>query len=152
MLDLAGHDDLGADGEPALDEAPAEPGRLDRAGLVLEAARSSAGSGRRNVGLDPDVADPRPGRDTTVAVLDPDELAELAHLAQVVVAPGQVEQQVADGVEAELDARPAAAARARRPARTRAQRRSTAGCDRVGRRPARRASVALATAYSAEIR
>ena len=34
--------------------------------------------------------------ETTVAVRLPDQVAELAHLAQVVVAARQVEQQVAD--------------------------------------------------------
>ena len=55
--------------------------------------------------LDPDVADPRlRGHDGPVR--RPGEVAELAHLAQVVVAPREVEEQVTDRVEIELDPGP----------------------------------------------
>ena len=56
VLELPGHDDLGADRQPPLDEPPAEPGRVDRARVVLEPGdrplRPAA-----EAGLDPDVAD-----------------------------------------------------------------------------------------------
>ena len=55
--------------------------------------------------LDADVADGRLGRNDRSVEL-PAELADRVHLAQVVISPGQVEEQVADGVEAEPDARP----------------------------------------------
>ena len=104
MLDLAGHHDLRADRQPALDEAAAEPGRLDAPGLVLEPGDRALGA-PPEARLDADVADARLGRHDR-AVRLPDEVAQVAHLAQVVVAPRQVEQQVADGVEVELDPGP----------------------------------------------
>ena len=105
MLDLARHDDLGADEQPALDEAPPEPGGIDAPGFVLEprdgplGPAAEAGSTRTS----PTVA----WAETTVPSVGPGEVADLAHLAQVVVAPRQVEEQVADGVEVELDPGPA---------------------------------------------
>ena len=115
-LDLARDDDLAADLEPAIDVAAAEPGRVDRAGLVLEPGdRPLDPPPERR--FDADLRDPdarrhdRPG-------LGPDEVAQPLHLAQVVVAAGQVEQQVADVVEPEADAR-LAGAWPRRRARTR---------------------------------
>ena len=99
----------------------------------------------RNAGLDADVADPSPGRRRPSPSVDPAEVAELAHLAQVVVAPRQVEEQVADGVEAELDARPAAG---RRPAASPEPReRGRQELDRIGRsvRRLRDGALALAT-------
>jgi len=36
VLDLAGDHDLAADRQPALDEPPAEPRRVDAAGVVLQ--------------------------------------------------------------------------------------------------------------------
>jgi len=52
-----------------------------------------------------DVGDGRLGR-YDVPIRDEDEVAQLSHLAQVVVAPRQVEQQVPNVVEAELDPGP----------------------------------------------
>ena len=104
MLDLAGHHDLGADRQPALDEAAAEPGRVDAAGVVLEPGDRALGA-PPEARLDPDVADARLGRHDRAVPL-PDEVAQPAHLAQVVVPPRQMEQEVADGVEVELDPGP----------------------------------------------
>ena len=103
-LQLAADDDLVVDVQPSLDEAPPEPRRLDRPGLVLEDGDRplDAAPERR---LDADVDDPHPRGDDG-PLLDPDELAELAHLAKVVVAPRQVEQQVANREEPEPPARP----------------------------------------------
>ena len=82
------------------------------------------------------------------AVLDPAEVAELAHLAQVVVAARQVEQQVADRVEVEPDPGPPKRRR-RRPARTRASGVDSSSTGSVGTgADARR----LGHAYSAAIR
>ena len=104
MLDLARHDDLGPDEQAALDESPAEPGRVDAPGVVLEACDRALGPAAE-AGLDADVADARLGGDDR-AVGRPAELGHLSHLAQVVVAPRQVEEQVADRVEVELDPGP----------------------------------------------
>ena len=71
----------------------------------------------------------RLGRDDR-AVRAQHEVAELAHLAQVVVAPRQVEEQVADGVEVEPDPGPPE----RRPGRQPGPRqRGRQQLDRIGR-------------------
>ena len=92
------------DEQPAFDEAPSEPRRIDRSLSRPRAARSSAGCGA-GTRLDADVADRRLGRDDR-AVRGEAQIADLAHLAQVVVAAGQMEQEIADGVEVELDPGP----------------------------------------------
>ena len=145
VLDLAGHDDLGADREPALDEPPPEPRRVDRARVVLEPGDGPLRPAAEPR-LDADVADRGP-RGHHFAVAGPDEIAERAHLAQVVVAPGQMEEEVADRVEVELDAGPAQQP-AGRQARSRERGRQQG--DRVGR--CRRRARRLGHAYSAEIR
>jgi hypothetical protein len=61
MLDLAGHDDLRADRQPAFDEAAAEPGRVDAAGVVLEPGDRALGA-PPEARLDPYVADACLGR------------------------------------------------------------------------------------------
>src|SRR4029079_12568506 len=53
--------------------------------------------------LDADVPDPDPGAHER-AFLDPHQLAELAHLAEIVVPARQVEEQLADGEEAQATA------------------------------------------------
>ena len=71
--------------QAALDEPPPEPGRLDRAGLVLETGdRPLDPAPERR--LDADVGDADAGADDG-SLLDEPQVAELAHLAQVVVAP-----------------------------------------------------------------
>ena len=103
-LDLAGDDDRVARLQPALDVAPPEPGRLGRAGLVRQRGDGPLDPPPER-GLDVDVGDPHArGRDGSL--LDPGQVAESLHLAQVVVPAGQVEQQVADRVPAEPDAGP----------------------------------------------
>ena len=98
VLELARDDHPVARMQPALDVPPPEPRRLDRAGLILEDGDGplDATPERR---LDPNVRHGDPSRDDG-PVLHAEQVAELAHLAQVVVPPGQVEQQVADGGEA----------------------------------------------------
>ena len=102
VLDLPGHDDLAADRQPTLDEAPAEPRRIDAAGVVLEPG-DRALDPAPEPGLDPHVADRRLDRDDRAVLLHV-QVADQPHLAQVVVAARQVEQQVADRVEVEADA------------------------------------------------
>ena len=83
---------------------PPEPRRLDRAGLVLEDGdRPLDAPPERWLDADVDDADPRADDGP---LLDPRELAELAHLAEVVVASRQVEEQLADREEAEPPAGP----------------------------------------------
>ena len=77
------------------------------------------------------------------------QVAQLAHLAQVVVAPREVEQQVADRVEVELDARPAERRAGRQP---RLGERRRQELDRVGRDRRRDRARRLGHAYSAAIR
>ena len=62
VLDLARHDDLGTDEQPALDEAPPEPGRVDAPGVVLESRDRPLGPAAE-AGLDAHVADGGLGRD-----------------------------------------------------------------------------------------
>ena len=96
---------------------------------------------------------------TTVPSSTHDELAELAHLAQVVVAARQVEQQLADREEAEPPAGPLEEVRGREAGAAELVSRSSAGSVGGGGelrraagfdRAARRA--VPATPYSAEIR
>jgi hypothetical protein len=120
-------------------------------GLVLE-DRDRPLDAAPERGLDANVDDARPRRDDR-PVLDPDQLAELAHLAQVVVAPRQVEQQLADRVEAEPPARPLQH-RGRGNAGI-ADRRLESSAGSVGTRTATFVGVRAfgpATSYSAEIR
>ena len=145
MLDLARHDDLGTDEQPALDEAPAEPGRVDAPGVVLE-SRDRALGPAAETGLDADVADACLGGDDR-AVGRPAEVAHLSHLAQVVVAPRQVEEQVADRVEVELDAGPPQRRAGGQPG---PRQRGRQELDRVGRDASRRSLPW--PPYSAEIR
>ena len=145
MLDLARHDDLGADEQPALDEAPPEPGRIDAPGLVLESRDGPLGPAAE-ARFDPHVPDRRLGRDHR-PVRGPGEVADLAHLAQVVVAPRQVEEQVADGVEVELDPGPAQRGAGRQAGLRQWGRQQL---DRVGRCLCR--DRRLGHAYSAEMR
>ena len=103
VLDLAGHDDLAADRQPTLDEAPPEPRRVDRCRCRPRAARSCAGSGpgsrarrgRRR-------RSPGPRRPTPSCSMYRSRI--VPHLAQVVVAAREVEEEVADRVEVEADA------------------------------------------------
>ena len=128
VLDLARDDDLGADGQASLDEAAAEPGRVDAAGLVLE-PRDRPLDAAPEARLDPDVADRGLDRDDR-AVLFHEQVAQLSHLAQVVIPPRQVEKQVPDVVEAELDPGPP---QERPGGETRARQRGREQLDRIGR-------------------
>ena len=112
MLDFARYDDLGADEQPALDEAPPEPGRIDAPGLVLESRDRPLGPASKTR-FDPHIPDRGLRRDDG-PIRRPAQVADLAHLAQVVVAARQVEEQVADGVEIELDPGSTQAPRRRR--------------------------------------
>ena len=145
VLDLARDHDLGTHEQPAFDEAPSEPGGLDAPCLVLEPRDRPLGAAPEP-GLDADVADRRLGRDDR-AVRGEAQIADLAHLAQVVVAPGQVEQEIADGIEVELDPRPPELG-ARRPDPSRQRGRQE--LDRVGRDGC--ADDGFGHAYSAEMR
>ena len=97
-LDLAGHDDRVARFEPALDVAPPEPGCLGGAGLVGQRGHGPLDSPAER-GLDVDVGDLH-ARGCDRSFLDPDQIPESLHLAQVVVPAWQVEQQVAHRVPA----------------------------------------------------
>ena len=103
-LQLPGDDDLRSREEPAFDEAAAEPRRLDRAGGVLEHGDRPLDAAAER-GLDADIRDLDASADDG-PLLHPDELPQLAHLAQVVVPPWQVEEQLADRQEPEPPARP----------------------------------------------
>ena len=78
--------------------ASTDPVSSSNSAIVRWIRRRNDGSTRTSTTLDPG-ADDGP-------LLDEPELAELAHLAQVVVAPRQVEEQLADGQEAEPAAGP----------------------------------------------
>ncbi len=147
MLELAGHDDLRPDVEATLDEAATEPGGVDRTRVVLE-PRDRALGPAAETRLDTDVTDRRLGRHH-VPVGHEDEVAQLAHLAEVVVAPREVEQQVADVVEVELDAGPLER-RCGCESRLRERRRQER--DRIGRDRWRDRARRLGHAYSAAIR
>ena len=129
VLDLPGHDDLGTDMQAPLDEPTTEPGRVDRARVVLESRDRPLGPTAKPA-LDPDIADGRLGRDH-VPVRDEQQVPELAHLAQVVVPARQVEQQVADVVEPELDPRSTKGGRRAEPG---PRERGREELDRIGRR------------------
>ena len=109
-LEAARDEELVARPDPALDEPAAEPGRLRGPGVIREERRGD---------LDPpapcllhlDVRHPDARRDDR-AVRHGVEVAQVLELAQVVVPPREVEQQVANGVETETPAR--AAERGRR--------------------------------------
>ena len=146
VLELPGHDHLGADVEPPFDEAAPEPGRVDRARVVLETGDRPLGP-TPEARLDPDVTDRRLDGHH-VAVRYEDEVAELAHLAQVVVPPRQVEEQVADGVEVEPDPGPPEGGPGGQPGLRQWGRQQL---DRVGRGRSCRAR-RLRHAYSAAIR
>ena len=110
-LDLAGDDDRVARFQPALDVAPPEPGRLGRAGLVGQRGHGPLDPPPERR-LDVDVDDPHAGR-RDGPLLDPDQVAEALHLAQVVVAAGQVEEQIPDRRTSRAGSRPAGALPAR---------------------------------------
>ena len=95
-LQPPGYDDLLALSQPPLDEPPPEPGGLDLTGLVAEARDRplDAPSPRR---LDVDVLDAGTGRYDR-PLFHPDEVAQLRQLAQIVIPPRQVEEQVTDVV------------------------------------------------------
>ena len=144
-LDLAGHDDRVARLEPALDVAPPEPGCLGGAGLVGQRGHGPLDPPAER-GLDVDVGDPHArGRDGSL--LDPGQVAESLHLAQVVVPAWQVEQQVAHRVPAQPDAGPPERCLRGQPGL--AQRRLQQPC-RVARDNGRDGSAGHA--YSAEMR
>src|SRR4029079_4841283 len=85
--------------QPALDVATPEPGRLDRPGVVTEDRHGPLDLPAENgLALDIDAVDPRTDDG---AVLDPQQIAELAHLTQVVVAARKVEEQVPHVLQAE---------------------------------------------------
>ncbi len=145
-LDTPGDHDLVVDLEASFDITPAEPGRLDRARLVGQ-------GGDRPL-------DPAPERGQNHHVRDPDlrrdhrpglhlaQVAEPGHLAQVVVAPRQEEQQVAHVVDADPHAGPPERGAGRQPGTGQW---GIEQLDRVERRRRERGS-RLGHAYSAEIR
>ncbi len=155
VLDLPRDDDLAADRQAALDEAPPEPGRVDAAGIVLE-PRDRALDPAAEPGLDAHVADRRLDRYDRAVLLHV-QVADDPHLAQVVVAPRQVEEQVADRVEVEPDAGPTQLVGRRKPG---PRQRRVEQLDRVGRRGRkgrgrglpRRRGPCHRPPYSAEIR
>ncbi len=153
VLDLPRHDDLAADVQPPLDEAPTEPRRIDTAGVILE-PRDRALDPTPETGLDPHVPDGRLGRHDRAVLFDV-QIAQLAHLAQIVVSPGQVEEEIADGVEAETDP---GAPKLGRGGQARLRQRGPEQLDRVGRRGRKRRSLLRGRdlrhrpPYSAEIR
>ncbi len=98
-LELAGDDDPIVHVEAPLDVAPPEPGRLDRPRAVLE-DRDRPLDPAPERRLHPDIDDADAGADDG-PLLHPGQLAQLPHLAQVVVATRQVEEQLANRVEAE---------------------------------------------------
>ena len=113
VLDLPGHDDLAADRQPALDEPTAEPGGIDAARVVFEAG-DRALDATPEARLHPDVTDRGLDRHDRPVLLHV-QVADDPHLAQVVVASRQVEQQVADRVEVQPDAGAAKLLRGREP-------------------------------------
>ena len=110
-LDLAGDDDRVARFQPALDVAPPEPSRLGGAGLVGQRGDGPLDPSPER-GFDVDVGDAHArGRDGSL--LDPGQVSESLHLAQVVVPAGQVEEQVAHRSTSPAGCRPAGALPAR---------------------------------------
>ncbi len=105
MLELPGNDDAIARVEPSLDVAAPEPGRLDGPRVILE-QRDRPLDTPPERRLDPNVDDADPGADDA-PLLRLVQLAELAHLAQVVVAPREVKEQLTDGEEPEATTRTA---------------------------------------------
>ena len=97
--DLAADDDPIALAQPLLDVAPPEPGRLHLARVVAEMGRGSLyPTPERRRHTNPAYLQARAGR---LAVRNPGQFACGAELAQVVVAAGQVEEQVAHGPDPE---------------------------------------------------
>ena len=99
VLDPATDHDAIALGQPAFDEATPEPDRLRLAGFVVENGHGPLHPSAERL-LDsqlPD-ADPRAG---DLAIAGVPEGRQRAHLAEIVVAAWKVEQQVADGPDAE---------------------------------------------------
>ena len=94
LLEPAADHERVAGRDPPLDEAPAEPDRLGLAGLVADDRDRPLDPPPVGL-LDPDRADDDPGADL-LAVGPAHELGDRLHLAPVVVAPRQVEQEVAD--------------------------------------------------------
>ena len=127
---LAAHDDRVAGLEATLDEAAPEPGRIDGAGRILQAGDRPLDAPPERC-LDSQLGDPYAGRDR-LAVGDEEQLPEPAHLAEVLVAAGEVEEQVADT----LDAQPPAAARQGRcPGQSRPADRARRAAERVRAEP-----------------
>ena len=100
-LQPPGYDDLLALSQPPLDEPPPEPGGLDLTSVVAE-ARDGPLDAPSPCRLDVDVLDADTGR-YDCPLLHPDEVAELRHLAQIVIPPRQVEEQVTDVIPAQSD-------------------------------------------------
>ena len=144
-LDLAGHDNRVARFQPALDVAPPEPGCLGGAGLVGQRGHRPLDPPAER-GFHVDVGDPH-ARGGDASLLDPGQVAESLHLAQVVVPAWQVEQQVAHRVPAQPDAGPPERRLRGQPGL--AQRRLQQPC-RVARENGRDGSAGHA--YSAEMR
>ena len=98
-LDLAGHDDRVARLQPALDVASPEPCGLGCAGLIGQRGDGPLDPSPER-GFDVDVGDAH-ARRRDGSLLDPRQVSESLHLAQVVVPAGQVEEEVPDVVPAE---------------------------------------------------
>ncbi len=153
VLDLPGHDDLAADRQSTLDEAPPEPRGVDGARVVLE-PRDRALDPSPEPRLHADVAHRRLDRDHRAVLLHV-QVADDPHLAQVVVAARKVEEQVADRVEVEADAGATELGSRGQP---RLRERRVEELDGVGRRRGSRRSLAGRRGldhrppYSAEIR
>ena len=159
LLQPAAHDEVLSCVDPPLDEASAEPGRLGLPGLIdqdglryldppspgllhVDRADHDAGACRRPVGQ--------------VA-----QLGNRAHLTAILIAPGQVEQEITDRAQVQPPAGPAAGDLPRQPALTQRRRQQF---DRIGRRrcpPGRSSSIGrrrsaprlpVHHSYSAEIK
>ena len=96
---LAADHDRIADLQASLDEPAPEPGGVQAPALVLE-TRDRALHPATERSLHAQLADPRAYRDH-LAIGDRAELADTPHLAQVLVASRDLEQQVANQVHAD---------------------------------------------------
>ena len=158
VLDPAGHEDPVPRPDPALDELAAVPGGL-RDSRCRPAARRSATCTRLRQVCSTLMSSTMTSADATVPSSSERRAPRRLHLAQVVIAAGQVEEELADG----LDAQPPGRAPERREladarlGERRREERADVGRSRHGhRRPKRPAGLRRggppALAHSAEIR
>ena len=112
VLDLARHQEQVARPDPLLDVPAAEPGRASRSRCRRSRCAVVTWTRRRQVCWT-EMSMTLTCAEATRPVVEVAEVGERPELAQVVVPPGQVEQQVADGVDAQPPRDPP---QARRPA------------------------------------